>query len=287
MSVESYFMADIPNPFGPEQLVSVEDVQNELNYIEALQSEITGTDEYLEAVLQNTRVQAMWMMQNSQDATTTGPLPQDVEVDDDGSPSGYKTDVQPVEPDELTAQRYLPLSAVGIVNQRIYGNSTGEATVQINGTVRAETVKSTEDVARGDTVRVVAPGNIVEPRRDVADSLLGLGGGISVNTYQREETEEGGVDVAPGETETVLRVDLSNGSWVSVGTNDRQHTEYKYVVDNDNLNDDPLFEPLGLYNDPYQFPTPIAVDRFFEVRVKRTSSASSSATYYSKADYLS
>lgn len=269
---------------SPSDVVSNDEIRAELNFLEDLRNRISGQDEYLEALVTNSRIQAMVALQREQ--ATLGVLPENVQLSESGTPEGYGSiEVSPVPEGNVLSSRYLPLAAVGIANRTIYENDTGPATFDVNGTVQNETVRVTDDARSGDPLRIVAPGNIAEPVENVSLSLLGLTGSIGVNSYERVETEEN-VTIAPGDDEIVLRVDVNQADWVSAGTVDRPHSTYQYYVDGEELNEEPLYEPLGLYNDPYSFPTPISVDRNLEVEVARESSASGSADYFSKVTYF-
>lgn len=268
-----------------EGYVTPSDVSDELNYIEWLRQQISGTDEYMEAMLQNQRLLGMAMLSQMQSQSGRSQPVGSIDLDSNGSPAGYGTNKRPVPEEELINESMVPLDAVGIANRTIYENDIGPATFQVNGTIFATTVRVADDIASGDPLRVIAPGNIVRPVQDVALSLLGLPGSIGVDSFQVEETETN-VEIAPGETAYVIRPSLQSGSWVSTGTNDETHTLYQYTIDGEPLLDDPLKEPLGLYNDPYSFPNPLSVDRQFGVRVTRQESASGSAEYFSKVVYF-
>lgn len=265
--------------------VTAEDVQRELNFIEKLQNQITGQDEYLEAMLTNMRLQAMWMLQTSPEIAAGGEAGTTVPTGGDGSPEGYNTNKRPVPSDELVNKNNLPLDAVGIVNRTVYENDIGPATFQVNGSVFAATVRADDDLASGDPCRIIAPGNIAEPLNDVATSLLGLTGSIGAGRYERTESPSP-VTIQPGDTETVLRVNVRGADWISVGTTDQPDTTYQYFVDNEPILDTPLNEPLGLFNDPYQFPTAVRIDR--EVRVEATldGGAGGAQDYVSKVTYF-
>lgn len=267
------------------QYVTPSDVQQELNFIEDLRRRVSGQDEYLEAILTNQRLNALQLMGNVQNTEGRGLPPSAIELEEDGSPAGYDVQYAPVPEDRLTNLGTLPVDAVGVANRIIYEGDVGPATFQLQGTVLSTNVRVEEDIASGDPIVVEAPGNICEPINDVSLSFLGLDGAIGVDTYNRAESETD-VTIQPDETKTVLEVNPRSASWVSVGTNDETHTEYQYFVDGDPLLPEPVKEPLGLYNDPFRFPSPLSVSRSFEVRVTRLQSAPGPADYFSKADYF-
>jgi len=267
------------------EYVRPSDVVEELNFIERMRDEMSSGDEYLEAMLTNQRLLALQMIQRMQAQTGRSTPVGSVDLANNGSPAGYSVNARPVPEEELINDAMVPLDAVGLANRTIYDNDIGPATFQVSGTVFATTIRVTEDVGSGDPVRVVAPGNITEALGDVALSLLGLPGSIGVGTFDVAETDEN-VEVAPGETEYVLRPGVQGGDWISAGVNDETHTLYQYTIDGEPLLKEPLKEPLGLYNSPYNFPTPLSADRTFGVRVTRQESASGAAEYYAKAAYF-
>ena len=268
-----------------EGYVTPSDVSDELNFVEWLRAEVSGRDEYLEAMLENQRLMLMQMMQQMQGQNGRSRPVDSIELANDGSPAGYDVSARPVPQSELINEAMVPLDAVGLANRNIYENDIGPATFQVNGTVFATTIRATEDVGSGDPVRVVAPGNVTEAVGEVALSLLGLPGSIGVGTFDVAETDQN-VEVEPGETEFVMRVGVQSGDWISVGVNDETHTLYQYTIDGEPLLEEPLKEPLGLYNSPYKFPTPLSADRTFGVRVTRQQSASGAAEYYAKGAYF-
>jgi len=268
-----------------EGYVTPSDVADELNFVEWLRAEVSGTDDYLEAMLENQRLMLMNMMQQMQ-ANSGRSQPVDaIELASDGSPSGYDVSQRPVPRNELINEAMVPLDAVGLANRTIYENDIGPATFQVNGTIFATTVRVAQDIASGDPLRVVAPGNIVRPVNDVALSLLGLPGSVGGGTFEVDETDEN-VTLSPGETKYVIRSGVASAEWVATGTNDETYSLYQYTIDGQEIFEDPLKEPLGLYNDPYRFPSPLAADQSIGVKVTRTSDASGSADYYSKVTYF-
>ena len=267
--------------------VTPEDATKELNFIEWLRSEISGEDEYLEAILENQRLMAMQMLQNMQGTEGLG-LPPEAQ-NENGPPEGYNVDVPPVPSSEYTNRGQLPLGAVGVANRKINGNDTGPATFQVNGTVFSATIrydsKDGEAVSSGGPVKVAAPGNICQPIQDVSLSALGFSGSIGVDSYERAETDAD-VTIYPGNEKTVLKETVRGASWVSVGTNDETHSLYQYYIDDEPLFDEPLKESLGLYNDPFIFPEQLSASRKIAVEVRRQSSANGPEDYYSKIDYF-
>lgn len=276
-------------PERPEisDFVGPEHVAQEINFIEYLQASVTGQDDYLEAVLENQRLTAMRMLNDMQSAQGLDQPPDD--LDFNSPPDGYDTDVRPVPMDEFTTDGQLPIGAVGLANRRINSRDTGPATFQVSGTVFSARIRLDSPdgtvIGSGAPVKVIAPGNICEPINDVSLSLLGFSGAVGAESFERYETPAD-VTIQPGEEEYVLRKNVQNASWISTGTNDETHSLYKYFIDGEPILEEPLKEPLGLYNDPFRFPDPLSAGREIAVKVKRQSSASGPESYYSKVDYL-
>lgn len=273
-------------PEGPEieGYITPDDVREELNLIESLRSRVTGTDEYMTAMLENQRIMLMQMLSDMQTSPTgQRPIAQ-VDVDNQGRPEGYNVDVRPVPEEETDSDLTIPVSAVGVANTTIYENNSGEGTFQINGTVFSDTVRASEDIPAGEPIKVIAPGNVVAAVNDAATSLLGYSAAISGTRFEQTETQQN-VSVSPDETETVLQVNSGNADWVYVGTNDETYSDYQYLIDGEELFDTPLKEPLGLYNDPFRFPTPLSVGSSITVQVTRLSGASGAQDYFSKVGY--
>lgn len=263
-------------------VITVQDIQQELNFIEHLTNVVSGTDDYLEAMVENQRLQLMAMLQQNSSAANVGLVTFGVVEAGDPILDQYNVDVNPVPQSELLTQQNLPLASVGITNTRIYENDTGYSTFQLGGTVFSEKVRATEDIPAGTPIRVVAPGNIVEEQSNVATSFIGLSGRLSPEAFQVDETDQN-VTVQPGEREVILNVPLPDDSaWYATGTNDETFAEYYYLVDGEEMFDEPLKSPYGLYNDPEPFPTPIRADQSISVEVALDSAASSSKEFYSK-----
>jgi len=260
-----------PDILGPE------DAREQLNAIEALENAVSGDDEFLQAILQNTKVQTMALLDRMQARPRQNPSPF----------PGHNPDVRPVPDDELYRREDLPPSTVGLANRYIQEGDIGPGTFQVRGTIVNDTVRATEDIRAGDPVQVIAPGNIVQLRPDVSVSFFGLSGAAGSGGFEVTQTPSGSnVTIQPGDTETVVSAATEGATWVGVGTNDETHSLYQYYIDNQAILDDPLTQPLGLYNDPFYFPQGQKVERQMQVRVTRENSASGSADYYSKLIYI-
>lgn len=101
--------------------------------------------------------------------------------------------------------------------------------------------------------------------------------------YDRIESESP-VTVQPGETATVLSVEVDGARWVASGTTDRDNSRYRYVVDGDAVVSESLRSPLGLFNDLRTFPEPIVARDSIRVDVRRTVAAAGPAEYVSNVE---
>jgi len=243
-------------------IATVSDAEAEINTLERLIGGFTGDDEYMEAILRNQRLRLKLLLEQ-----TRGGLPA---IESQGNRN----------------RRGVPRGALGIANRTIYEDDNGPATFQVNGTVFVTEVDADETLPAGDPIKTVDDQNRAARATDAALSLLGFNGGISADSYEREETEEGGVTVQPGDTEPVLTVPVDSADWLAVGTVDKQFSLYQYYVDNDAIFDKKLQSPLGVYNDPFQFSTPLTAGDEIRVEVTRDADASAAADYFSKIDYI-
>jgi len=112
------------DPIDPEMLpegtASERVVREELTAVESLLSSATGTDEYLEAIVRNQRVQLM------QSGGSFGP----------------------------PAAGSIPTGVLGTTLETINEQQTGDVLFDIAGTKRVYTFRSDEDIAEGQTIRV-------------------------------------------------------------------------------------------------------------------------------------
>lgn len=133
-------MASDYDPIDPEALpegtVSEQSVRAELSAIESLLSGATGTDNYLEAIVRNQRIQ---MLQ-----------------------SGVKSAFGPSSPEEI------PAGVLGRAIEKINEQQTGDVLFDIGGSKRVYTFRSTEDIDDGDQVRVLEDGRIEELENESA-----------------------------------------------------------------------------------------------------------------------
>lgn len=119
-------MASDFEPIDPEALpegaVSEQNVKAELSAVESLLSGVTGSDDYLEAIVRNQRVQLLQ--------------------------SGVTSAFGPSRAEEI------PAGVLGRAIETINEQQTGEVLFEIGGSKRVYTYRSTEDINDGDQVRV-------------------------------------------------------------------------------------------------------------------------------------
>lgn len=106
--------------------------------------------------------------------------------------------------------------------------------------------------------------------------------------YEQNETREsGGISVPVGERKTIVSANPDEALlWYEVGTTSTSDTNYYWVIDGDELFNEPQYEPLGAYNSVYQFPNPIVAHNEIRVDVRRIPTASGATSYSSKVRYL-
>lgn len=281
-------MSGAPRPSASE-IKTVQDAQREINFVEGLLDGLSADDEYLEAILHNQRLRLMILMNQgglagSSSLTPSAAIERGNDILDD-----YEsvTDKDPVPLNRLFANRNMPVGAVGIAAESISENDTGVASFQLRGSVVAARVRAEQDTDSGAPVRVIAPGNIVEPQGAVARSLLGFDGSLNAGAFEVTETDRNNpVEIEPGEEKEVLSLGLRGGDILKIGTVSRTYSLYNYEIDGEEVLEEPLSQPLGVFNDPFRFPQPLSIDRSFKVKIKRTSDASGAETYFSKAVYF-
>lgn len=240
-----------------EEFVSPSDIKDEISFIEGLMDSLSTDDEYLHAILENQRLFAMKMLQDSNPGGSSG---ESINIDN------------------------LPLGFAGVMASDSPAEDSGTAIFSLQGSSVVTRVKPVEDVSSGEVVRVSDENNVVRVVNDVDRSDIAnisetfiMGAGFDV-------IESGeNVSVDPGEEKIILEEDIKGtANWWESGTNDEKYTEYQYIVDGDELLDDWKSQPLGLYNDMYRFPRPIRAVSSIKVKVRRSDQAPSSEEYYSK-----
>lgn len=236
-------------------LLTDDDVKEQLNIVEQLLSGASSDDEFMAAMLRNQQVLFS--------AIGGGR----VITDKDDLPNGMAgLAVEPMDPDE-----------------------PGRAIFDLNGSKYVVTVNPTSGVSTNDVVFINGDGNEVAPANSIDESqLLGIGstqGSKRASAIERYSSDSQ-VTIQPGETKTVLKTNVESGTqWVETGTTSNNNSLYQYKVDGNDIFDNKVETPLGLYNGLYRFPNPIRADGEIEIEVTRDESASSSADYVSKITY--
>lgn len=238
--------------------ITDEEVEEHLNFIEKLSNELSAGDEYLAAILNNQKL----MVQALSGETT--PIA--------GTSSG------------------VPAGTAGLATTDISEGDVGRILFKINGRTVISSFKAGSEINVDEVVRVSDTDGKIYPISNVSASKLDFGEisfASSLSTRFIYDETDSNVTINPGQTKTVLRVEVDQPSaWHEVGTNDETYSNYQYVVDGDKVLHEPLKKPLGLYNDPYKFPKPIKVTESLEVEVSRDSGASSPADYFSNVTLM-
>lgn len=241
--------------------VTQQDVDRHLNTLEKLTSYFESEDDYQAAMLQNQEI-LIKLLQGS-------------------GPGVYDSPLGGLDLDDLPE---------GIAGEAISSADSGErvrAVFSVRGTRFVSKVSVDEEVQVGDVLYITGKGNeaILATNAEVT-TLFGGSLGFSSGAFERTETGEN-VTIEAGEYKDVLQVDVDDTAWLwEVGTNDETYTEYQYLKDGEEILEDRLKEPLGLYNDPFRFPVPRKFTDTFIVRVYRQNDAPGSAEYFSKATYM-
>jgi len=235
------------DPTGPQ------DVREHLNIIERLVSGASSSDEYFEAIIRN---QAM-MIQLMEGGGASVP-----EIGSFG----------------------VPENTAGIAIQGASENDLAEFLYKTDGRTVVDNFEAASDIDDGE-VATVNSGGRLEPTVGVSQGDLDFGN-IATSTSNAGSFIYGDTDsnvrVLPGDTETVLELNLNNGgAWYSSGTNDETYSLYQYYVDGEALLQDPIPKPLGLYNNMFEFPEPLQVNSSIEVEVTRQGGAPGSEEYFS------
>lgn len=238
--------------------ITDEEVKEHLNFIEELMSHASANDEYLAAILNNQRL----MVQALSGETTP------VNGESSGIPSG----------------------TAGLATEGISQGDVGEILFKVDGRTVLSDFRAGTEINPDEVVRVAETDGEVYPASDVPPSKLDFGeisfSSSKATKFVFEETDDD-VTINPGETKTVVSVQVNEPvGWYETGTNDTTFSEYQYVVDGEDMLQEPLKKPLGLYNDMYRFPEPILVSNSLEIRVTRQSDASGPHDYFSNVTLM-
>jgi len=236
-------------PFA-DQIVTWEDIRQELNWVESALTTLSSDDDFLRAILQNQKVMLMAQLQRLQ--------------------GGF----------DLSN---VPVGVIGRSAEPIQKNDTGLAVFTLGGTTYRASVTAEEDIGAFEGVVVSDTGNTVRRGDGLANTESSLDS-IPGTTFEVDESNT--VSVAPGEEETIIEIAGGQIVWTAVGTTNETNTEYQYLTASGELFDDPLDSSMGTPASPFEFPRPLFVAGPIEVQVKRDPSASASANYVSHVQYI-
>jgi hypothetical protein len=240
-----------------QQPVSREDVQRQLNVLERLSQHVSSDDDLLIALLENQNL----MLQNM--TSMMG-----------GSFQG---------PNSLSANQ------AGLALKDIDKGDTGRILFEERGTKMVVRAEAGNSIEREEVVYVSeTEGPVVLPANDVSEGQLfgiGPGGSRRASQFFIGEPDEP-TTLEPGDEKTVYELDVSSVSlWWETGTTSDPDSSYQYIVDGEELFNEPLTSPIGLINDRFRFPQPIQFSDGLKVIVLRDQSAQSNKDYTSRLTY--
>lgn len=135
-----------------EKILSLDDIEDQLNIIEQIDNSLSGDDEVTRAILKGQQIQLMMMLQQGQ----------------------FRGGIAPGDIGEELAEfggRSLPIDALGIAAEDIQGGFSGNAVFFLDGGRFVAEVTPQQDVEQNDPVKVVGDGNRVD--------LAGSAGGVA------------------------------------------------------------------------------------------------------------
>mgnify|MGYP000450400486 CR=1 FL=1 len=239
---------------------SLDDIRSELNVVEQLTAGASAVDEYLEALVRLQMVQINSTQLGTNKAAFGG-------IDTQDLPEGF----------------------AGIALEDIPAGKTGSALFDISGSRLVTEVDAiTTDVTQDDVVRIIQDNNGVAVSKSINkdDILGGIGSsGTNPDRFEVWETPEA-KSVGAGDTVDVIDVEFDGPAIIyESGLSDIQDTRYEYLVDGEPIFNEKLFAPLGLYNNMYRYPEPLAVQSSFVVRAHRDGTASGPEDFIGKTTH--
>lgn len=272
------------NGSGADDVVTVGEVRGNINLIENFLGQLSGDDEYLEAILQNQVLQLRAQLANA--GLPGGPQ----------SEGGVFTDIE---------KGALPVDAIGVAAEDIRLNDTGDAVFQLDGSTFRATVRNVDDfeLDAGQAVEVVGRQNSVEAA-GAAGGVSGLFSNDDPDTFQyrgrlrvvpRVVDAEDSVKVSnqlydqgtytnvdgklePGQEKTFAKISVRRNEFILLKyTNATLHdtVSYNYYIDGSNDPDEdlsgsfPWATPPDFHEvvpDGYQL-----IDKSVELKLKETS----------------
>jgi len=239
---------------------SIQDVREELNFVEQATAAASSVDEYLEALIRLQMAQV-----NATELGTSKGVFGGIDTED------------------------LPEGFAGVALEDIPSGKRGSALFDISGSRLVTEVRAiTSDISQDQVVRIIQDGNgatgTSELNKD--DILAGIGSsGTAPADFEVWETQEA-KSADAGEVVKTVDIDLDGPAiFYEVGNSDIQNSEYEYLVDGEPIFNERLFAPLGLYNDMYRFPEPLFATQSFVVKIHRQDSASGPEDFIGKTSY--
>jgi len=236
-------------------ILSQEDVEEQLSFLERFLSEAGPSDEYGDAILRN---QAMILdgMLNGGNQSGMGGF---------GGSSSLGQSAGDVD----TSQ--IPRGVVGSSTEDIPNGERGEVLFNIDGTNYEATVEASSEIERNEVVTIVGEDNLARPssgNEEALSLLTGAGAGgnnglISADGYSVYETsdsdsanEDGTITVTPGKPTTLVSTgNMENGGLLlAVGATSSNDVQYFLQADGDKNIGGITDTPLGTINSPMSFP---------------------------------
>lgn len=248
-----------------------EEVAEQLNLIERLVGALDPRDDYDRAILE-----AINALREAVDPDA-GVSP------DDGTSTGGGGVSAGVDTSSLA------IGLTGLAAEPVESGAKGLGVFQIDGSDYTVEFEAKQRVAKRDAITIVGAGNVVEPLQQVGDvlgdPLVSTAGDFEVKATSGGAGTNGAIIVEPGETRTIVSAEADGGFWYFVGTSDQPDSTYRYVVDGEPIFEDSQQSPLGLFNDPFRFPKPLAFEESIEIEVSLDAAAGGNTEYVSKIGY--
>lgn len=265
-----------------ERAVTQDDIRAELSFIESFISDISGTDDFLEAVLQSQRTQLLLSLQQ---ARFSG-----------GLPPGEEEVIE-------IGDRALPVDSIGIAARDIQHGDNGPAVFQLNGGRFKTEIRADEDIPSGDPVVIIGTDNLAELATDAGsistlfserdpDTFVYEGElrtpprvvdreqdiKVENQTYTRGDYQSVSTDLNPGQQKEFARVEVEPGEFFLFKytyASSIQTAEYEYYFDNSDDPDPDLSGSTPLASPPDKAEVVpngfIIVDRTISLQITETS----------------
>lgn len=259
---------------------TVKEIRDELNIIEQVLAGADSSDEYLEAIVRNQNL----MIE----------LQSEIAASQEGSNVVQGGDnIVNEQGDQINAEslfgeigQILPGTA-GIAVSDVKSGETGQFLYNQNGRNAISGVRAGKEIEEGQVSVYSGQDGKIYPVNDIEQNDLSMGAVSDSlkdsSSFGYFESDEETV-IAPGASDVVLEANIGSlGGVYRVGTTDANYSQYQYLVDGEPILDEPSSQPLGLYNDMFEFPNPIKVSGTFEVLVQREESAPGTEAYVSNA----